>query len=1372
MSCIVARSCTAVPEPDIEREGTPVSRSLAAFRDTPAYVLLGDPGSGKTTSFEAEGRALGEDACLVTARDFLTLEPDAHPEWRGKTLFIDGLDEVRAGGRDARTPLDALRRRLDALAKPRFRLSCREADWLGANDRTHLSRVSQNAGLVVLRLDPLSDDDIQRILSARNGIDDPCAFAEAAKERGVAGLLANPQCLNMLADVVAGGDGWPGSRLELFEEACRRMLREQNEEHLAAAERSSLPAVVPDDLLYAAGRLCAVLLLSGSAGYALGTRWEDNDYPALDRCGSEYAVLGRQVLATTLFTSGHRRCRPVHRHIAEFLGARHLAGLVDNRTRNGDGRRGIPARRVVAMMTGYDATIVTALRGLSAWLAVHSNQARADLADRDPIGVGLYGDVSQFLPDQQRRLFASLQRQASRLEPTSRTASAFKALASPAMESAFGDLLAVSRPGEDEQLTARFVLSVLARGTPLPSLSEVLLAVVRNPAWHPVVNERALIAFIHNTPNSQEKTAELRRLLTDVRRGRVSDPHHELLGILLMELYPDAVTPSHVWNHFLASALEQGPRRYYVFWRQAFGSRSTNSQVAEHLDTLATRAESMASAVHSPMLTGLTDLLANLLVRGLEAYGDRLDTRRLYDWLGVGLLSPAGDSSTSDGASRIRSWLQRRPGVQKAVFAEGVNRCGKSDEEPVAVCASEVWRRLYGSTLPPDFGLWCLDRAVAATDARIAKYFLERSFGAVTERSNDDGLSLKLLIERARAHPTLATIFAELSVCPLDAQYAERQARRRHRTQSEEERHLRHARWIDHVRSNEDALRANRVSPHLLHQIAAAYLGALAEAEGHDPLARLASVFRNDGRLVALALQALRGAIRRDDLPDVDEVVRLRDGSQQHYLAWPVLAGLSEMHRAAPQEPLHLDDAQLRIALAFRYCGTANDDPAWYRQALVSRSRTVAEVLMQTARAEIRNGRPHVVGLYELAYDGSHADVAGMACLPLLEAFPVRAAAGEMNDLQYLLWAALRHGDRQALVDLVRRKLSCRSMSVAQRGRWLAAVVIISPGTYLDALEGFADGRGERMQHVMSFFDYHSREWYPGDELGTGALRLLVRLAGREFEPLVASGLVTPRVSAAEGVRWMISRLATSASEDASRALEALAADPVLFRWREELLSAADRQRAVRRDTTYRHPDIEEVCRTLDDGPPANAADLAALTADRLDELGVGIRNDNANGWRPFWNEDERRHPETPKHEESCRDVLLKELRHWLPGDMDVQPEGRYANDKRADLRIAYRDFHIPVEIKKNGHPRLWSALRDQLMAQYTRDPATDGYGIYLVLWFGEIQGCRMPPPATGQSPAGPDTLRKRLEEELTPEEARKISVCVIDVSAPPTRGR
>ena len=70
--------------------------------------------------------------------------------------------------------------------------------------------------------------------------------------------------------------------------------------------------------------------------------------------------------------------------------------------------------------------------------------------------------------------------------------------------------------------------------------------------------------------------------------------------------------------------------------------------------------------------------------------------------------------------------------------------------------------------------------------------------------------------------------------------------------------------------------------------------------------------------------------------------------------------------------------------------------------------------------------------------------------------------------------------------------------------------------------------------------------------------------------------------------------------------------------------------------------------------------------------------------------------------------------------------------------------------------------MQNQLIRQYTTDPATEGYGIYLVFWFGP--GCTQVPPS-GPRPAGPQELQRKLEATLVEDQARKISVCVIDVS-------
>ena len=70
----VRRTCTELADKDSEQSGERNSRPLQEFQSVPAYVLLGDPGSGKTTAFKVESDELGEEAILVSARDFLALD--------------------------------------------------------------------------------------------------------------------------------------------------------------------------------------------------------------------------------------------------------------------------------------------------------------------------------------------------------------------------------------------------------------------------------------------------------------------------------------------------------------------------------------------------------------------------------------------------------------------------------------------------------------------------------------------------------------------------------------------------------------------------------------------------------------------------------------------------------------------------------------------------------------------------------------------------------------------------------------------------------------------------------------------------------------------------------------------------------------------------------------------------------------------------------------------------------------------------------------------------------------------------------------------------------------------------------------------------
>ena len=1333
MNVIVPRTCTEISARDADQHREKESRPLEAFRDVPAYVLLGDPGAGKTTAFEAECEALGEKACLITARDFLTFEPQSHPEWSDKTLFIDGLDETRVGANDARTPFDQIRGRLDALGKPHFRLSCREADWLGANDQKNLESVSPDSKVMVLRLNPLTDSDIADILNDRPDIGDAQAFIALAKDRGVDGLLANPQTLNMLADVVAQGGGWPNGRKETFEMACGQMVREPNEEHQAAQESNSSPVL--DQLIDAAGRLCAVQLISGVAGFTLRGQTNE-DYPAPDQCDYDRREVLQSALGTRLFKSeSNNRFSPVHRHIAEFLGARHLARVI---------RSGLPARRVIALIEGEDGTVVTEMRGLSAWLAAHCKDARADLIERDPIGVGLYGDIREFSTDEKRVLLKSLNREISQLGSVE-MAAAFGALATPDMEHELREILTDSSQENEHQMFIGFVLRFLKEDAPMPGLSELLLGIVRDDTWWQGVNTLALEAFIH-CQDSENKTSELKALLADIQNGSISDPDDELLGTLLIQLYPQAVPPSEVWDCLSEKGNPDFFGSYWRFWYTELTEKSSDEEVGELLDHLHERLPDLQPVLD---VRHLNKLPLKLLARGLKAHGDQLDTEHLYDWLSV--RSERMRNSLNDQAiQEIRPWLERRPKIHKAIFMEGLSRCPESDE----------LRRDASS--PPDFGPWCLKQADALADTKplIAEYLFRQAF--------KEGLSLEVLQEHTQRNETLKAYLDRLLDSIAEETESEEQWQQEEQ-RWEQERQQQEEKWLAYIRSNKDELLENRAVPELLYKMAQVYFGHFYDLSGDDGPEIITKLLRGDRGLINATLQGLQGVIDREDVPNIDEILSLRERGRMYYLSLPFLAGLAELERTTPEEdPSQWGEDRIRKAIAFYYCycsSHANYRPEWYRRLLAVCPQIVAEVQVQFATCEFRSGREHIYKLAELAHDTDHAQVAKYASLPLLRAFPTRCKQKQIENLDHLLRAAIQHADRASLEELIDRKLSRPSMNVAQRVHWLAAGIIVSPEMYNDALSNFVQVRESRIRHLVVFFD--SRVQFSFDVLGTPGLELIINLVGSHVGPdqWHEDRQVTPAKQASRLVHDLIQRLAASPTKDASDALNRLLSESTLSRWHDALSQAQDAQRVTWRDASYRHPTIEQVCQTLKGGTPANPGDLAALVMHRLRELADQIRRGNTDDWSQYWNEPHKKSP-TPKHEDRCRDALLSDLqlRLRLLQGVDAQPEGQYANDKRADIRVSYEDFQVPVEIKKNMHRDLWSALRNQLIAQYTIDPNTDGYGIYLVFWFGKD---RTQPPPSGTRPANAKELKNRLEATLSPDEARKISVCVIDVSRP-----
>lgn len=1335
----VARTLTYV-----DANGEPRTLEEAKLGDLPSpLVVLGEPGMGKTWLLKTYARANGFK--FITARAFARRPVADLKTVETGVWVIDALDEVASAA--GFEPVQTVLSRLAEIGSPPFILSCRSADWQGAIAKYDIKE-DYGAEPPTLQLDPLSASDACRALAQALG-DETAAQAaiDGLGQRGLEPLYGNPLTLSLIADLTKAEGKLPDTRADLFARACDLLWRETNRKH-GKAPLSNLTEV---EALDAAGAACAALILTGSEAISLETpsHVEEGDLRAAEIAALPGAGALEAVLHSRLFRrpGGGDRLAPLHRTIAEYLGARWLAARFATASR----------RRIFSLLHFRDG-VPASLRGLNAWLAHFNSDVAEQVIEADPFGVLRYGDADRLTPLQGAAMLRSLQ-QLSVDHPYFRSGDWNRYSARGLAQASLADQVRALALDPKTPYQLRTVLMDALKDSPAAALikadlrkslmadskrslgrdarghiADILIA-LQDPAddWAAVVDKL-----------SRRKSSVSRYLAVDIVNGvgaaafppsviaRVVLAHAgRLPGLPNMSGRTDVTGPIFTLARQIPVAQIDGVLDAYIALSPSDKPTDWNVEYA------------------------LNDFIATLVARRLEgAPPDPLDLLR---WIRI----QTGSHMGSEKRNAIRDWLQDHADVRQAI-QHHVLFVEKDDDE----VWGRAWslNRLEAGLMP--FG----DDVVALLDSPhltpLTKPEVKRKWRdvvqlAVSAGGLPDAVSVKASAQ-AFGHADLEAFLGKLRT-PEPPAWEAKEAKRK---AAELARRTRE--WAKHRETylgRIDQTRAGELSG--IHQPALAYIGHYFEfndaADRHD---RIRQWLGED--LLAAALEGFEAVLHRNDLPGSQQIGESYAESRTWNYIHPMLVGLLErVISGRGLADVHEDVlVSGRLGMERETLGDGDENQI-LREALdawlTAHPSAYEAYVRLLIEPQLRKPREvnHVNGLYQLARKEDAAPLVTPLASQWLTAFPDMPAIAEIELVDHL--ARFKCWDRLRAAAAERKTRGYRDDE--HRLLWLAVGFLVDFDGVRADLDAAVKADPTLLWHLRNRGGLNRSD--PANSSRLARADWLVRAFRKAFpargRPSGSYGGNENAWDASDFLHGAINAIASDLSDEAATVLIALRDGPA-DSYSESLRNAVSVQARARREEAFKPATLAGLASVVASDRPRTMDDLRAIVLDALEVLQKRIKGDDFNIVDRFYDGG------APLDEETCRDVVGALLRDALKYGIEQIPERRMPKTKRADLVYQLDVMQLPVEAKGQWHAKLWTAINDQLDKLYTTEWRASGMGVYLVFWYGrgapDNQKLKAPPKGAA-TPATPDDLKAALLATIPEHRRSDLSVVVLDLTRP-----
>ena len=357
------------------------------LRHEGVVVVLAEPGAGKTRLLSSISSQLGVVAEKASIFKLKTSVPATN------ALVLDALDEI---AKLDSSGIDAVLVKAQETDAKKVVLASRSSEWEEA--RSVFIRDCFGTDPMVVRLQPFNDTEQKELFLDYVPSEDFSEFKHELERFELQPLLGNPQFLKLFADAFVQSGRKFATRSNIFEDAVRRLAHEAN----SAVSQTNRPPV--DTLIKWANEVFAKLLLSGTTGVSIIDKLDERQFPRLGSLVSGGNAQAQHITDTRLFKPSTKEGEhePVHRIVTEYCAARYLAKRID------DSADWFSLKKCFALIAP-NSVVRDELRGLLGWMAaVGSKNLQEAAIDLDPYAILANGDPSQLRPSSKRKLLSRL----------------------------------------------------------------------------------------------------------------------------------------------------------------------------------------------------------------------------------------------------------------------------------------------------------------------------------------------------------------------------------------------------------------------------------------------------------------------------------------------------------------------------------------------------------------------------------------------------------------------------------------------------------------------------------------------------------------------------------------------------------------------------------------------------------------------------------------------------------------------------------------------------------------------------------------------------------------------------------------------------